>query len=466
MVSLSRPMHTKWLLKTNSNVAAISCGTDGPSPLVAASGVASNQHEDIKRLLRRNVFGHTSLHLAVNSPKRMKQLLQHDSVKSHVSLRDDSNNLPLYYSSSGACLATAELLLEADSPIDLNILHAASCQEDLMRNLLSHLADRMRRLKLLAERELQSEKLSFLEIPQEHPMDVPCAFHVLKELRAASVAIPHPLVIGGWLSMPNEPDPQYSLFRALPAEARLYESVWKAGFRPIQRKRNISDIFSIPGDLLECVDVLVWIKSKGFRISYEDYHNALVVSHWPNRRYPKKNNLFHSLTHIWEESWDIYTFDNGPDHGCACCLNGCIPALSGFRHLDTSGLECAEEFEGPIEPGFWTWLAPKIIRCYLFDSLELTHSFDCCKRGWQYYHGRDAVEERQEEEWYLRSRLENLIRELSDNFEELNMPLSIFLEEYVRTRAREVLNGEEAPCLETQQRIREIGVILDNIEDK
>lgn len=71
------------------------------------------------------------------------------------------------------------------------------------------------------------------------------------------------------------------------------------------------------------------------------------------------------------------------------------------------------------------------------------------------------LDEKQEEEWYLRSRLDDLVDELAILFWSKGCLLSQFLEVDVQNRAYEVLDGEEEEATEDRARLRKIGVVLE-----
>lgn len=104
-----------------------------------------------------------------------------------------------------------------------------------------------------------------------------------------------------------------------------------------------------------------------------------------------------------------------------------------------------------------------MIRCFLFGQLKLTHALTCCKAKFQTrgIHHQGDIQEKQEEEWYLRSQLEPLVEELTAEYEQVDLPLSKFLKGRVTDRAQEVLEGEEEPFEEDKKRLREIGIVLE-----
>ncbi|KAH7052409.1 hypothetical protein B0J12DRAFT_699061 [Macrophomina phaseolina] len=415
-------------------------------------------------LRHRDFFGHTVLHLAADFPEGLRALLQCPETLELVNIRDYGKKLPLHRASSEECVEAASLLLEADSSIDWSTieLHSNCENPSLSRVLFHHLADRRRRLAILARSRLPRGKLKRLQIPTENPMDGPQADDVVKELQLALVDVPEHLIC--WNNNPHETNRQTSVFFDLKALAKSMELIWESGFRPDFARGSLVQMVA-RYNIWETLDVMLWAKSKGIFISTEHFHDIMSVV-----RYWRETPLLHPMSKLLSLLGDVFTTTTGPMHNCACCKDGCIPALAipggRFQLLDKllvmAALKLAEN-NIDLAPHFWTWLAPRMIRRHLFSQLGLTHSIDCCRSR---RYEQDEVNERQREEWYLRSRLDSLVEELTADYESRNMRLSEFLKKYVKRRAKKVLRGEQEPSSQDRQRAREIGVLLDENQDE
>lgn len=292
-----------------------------------------------------------------------------------------------------------------------------------------------------------------------------CVVRVLKELRISSVCIPEALEYPGRDEYSVGSCSLFDPYVDLDPTAADY--VWRAGFR-FDCHSKAYDVWHRYAELDEKLDWALWFVSKGLSTSDMDFHLFMdSVCIWP---YSLAGIKAHLCSH--EERldlfWDIYSSPVSVDHQCACSVDGCIPALSIFKsdwRRGLFGLLLAECCGDRVDSHFWNWLAPRMIRCFLFHKLDLTHSFSCCQnmsmkyRIWDF--SRSWVKERQEEEWYLRSRLDSLVQGLVTEYEELDISLSKFLDGRVRERALEVLEGEQEPSEEDIRKVRDIGVVLE-----
>lgn len=432
-------------------------------------------------LFHRNTFGHTALHLASDWLEGMNKLLQR-GANAMVNSRDRKGLLPLDYAVARRNFAIVKLLLNAGSCIDWKTLRGAkSYWNDSCFPLLLHgLVERRERLKALAESKLPEKSMKMLNIPADYPMDGPCTIQVLETLRKAFVRIPEDLEFPGQDQLPKSSMKSFaSSLRDLEYRrqdryvckkmdlpwlmsnlieyscTRTAKCIYEAGFR-----WDLYEWAKSNKRLLD-IDMMLWLQRKGINVSNLNLHNCIDLS-----TYDERCGLF-SQSERMNIYWEIFTLQTRFEHGCACSAEGCFPALTSIEKRSFQGirsLEFAERCPNSTDTQFWAWVAPKMIRRFLFRQLELTHAWKCCMvevlfRG--LFPNREYIQEKQEEEWYLRSRLGPLVEELTPEYEQLDLPLSKFLEGRVRYRAQEVLEGEEEPSEEDKKRLREIGIVLE-----
>lgn len=450
---------------------------------------------DVDRLLEdnpqaifhRNTFKQTVLHLASGWPDGMERLLE-AGARCLVNTRDFSGALPLEYAFQYSCRSTIDMLLEADSCIDWRIITFIRRYESLISNvsgiLFQHLAKRRHRLKMFAEQNLSTEKFKSLAIPAETPMDGPCTMRVLNVLKAHFLEIPKALIFPGpqrlWCRE------RCSMFStSLYLTAKLADNLWEAGFRPDFQEDSLGNILCFcMRD--ESLDFILWAQRKGISISDIDLHDHMTgIGSWNVQPSEQSSKFLYPLPMRMRLYGELFSSRQGLEHGCMRTLDTCFPALAttnmslkylGESGFYLSGLRLAESLKDDIDDQYWTWLAPKMIRCFLFDAMKLTHSLECCKNKvymsfrWtpmdqkqekRYLQKMEETKELQEEEWYLRKRFHPLSQELIAEYDPLAMPLSTFLEECVLSRAQAVLEGEIVPRKQDEQNLKEVGVVLE-----
>lgn len=112
-------------------------------------------------------------------------------------------------------------------------------------------------------------------------------------------------------------------------------------------------------------------------------------------------------------------------------------------------------------------LSQDLIRYETFDELGLTHT--CCffdESNWlqRRFRKRCQVEVREEREVeHLQlDELEELIEEFEAAYERLGQPLSEFMDGYWKIRMAKVLDRSRPVTEEDIQRIKELGVVIDD----
>jgi len=175
-----------------------------------------------------------------------------------------------------------------------------------------------------------------------------------------------------------------------------------------------------------------------------------------------------------------------PDHCiCACSSGGCRPISLALKR-------CSEEQFEPTSVA-WTWyllddyqktlgqmldkldgekLVQDVIRFLTFSALELKHT--CCEHMdcfyedyWKliYLKSADEVEEIRDEEAELIIRLESLVADFVEQFDELRIPLSEFLLKHWRNKMWEECTKKDVIPECDKQKMEEFGVrILDQEE--
>ena len=117
-------------------------------------------------------------------------------------------------------------------------------------------------------------------------------------------------------------------------------------------------------------------------------------------------------------------------------------------------------------------IVEKVIRFETFEALQLSHT--CCdaieEYTWEYSIRRrytpEDVREIHEEWEELLSKYEDLVAEFCLMFQELGGNLTSFLFGYWQTRMEEVLKEEEPYDEEDTSKLREIGVVLEEVSEE
>lgn len=245
------------------------------------------------------------------------------------------------------------------------------------------------------------------------------------------------------------------------------ERAYEAGFLFEIEETNFNEWIA-RNNIQSSLNLLVWIKSKGVTTSRINFHDFMRDISWSESSPLPTNGSFYPASEILDLFWTIYLSREGRNHGCWCCAGFCVPALGAFKR-DPESLALAEESVGlDFSSPAWGWLVPMFIRYSLFDWLRLTHSKECCCYYMRFCSAKYEVrlsdlDEKQEEECYLRSRLDELVDELTVLFWSKGCLLYEFLEVDVQNRAYEVLDGEEEATEEDRARLRNIGVVLDEV---
>lgn len=157
---------------------------------------------------------------------------------------------------------------------------------------------------------------------------------------------------------------------------------------------------------------------------------------------------FHSPDSDSEEDplFDLRYVLRAPDRDsclCACSVGGCTPLLAALRHLMSRYTPRFYMKDGVNRfPGSLNFLVSRaeksvdvqvsVIRLITFDALDLTHTC-CCKSdtfadGRLQYMGKAEVEEIRDEESLLLKEFEDLLGDITAEFQRLGLPIMQFLQ--------------------------------------
>lgn len=420
----------------------------------------------------RNLLQQTILHLAVDWPEGLSILLLRNA-NFLVNEVDGSGQSPLSYAICLRCAETVNLLISAGAYTNEENLEKAFHwgNESITRTVIKAFAETRERLRQSALKNLPQDVFSSLGMPPDHSLNGTIVVDVLKALELCGVE--------GWdilaMSETSDRDVYSFLFPTVQEANWLYA----AGFR----LEHCLDSFRSKGTI-HFLDKVIWLRQKGINLN-DDIALCHDILDWWNK--PKVGFL-----EIWDKEigrdrsimakerdlQDVYvalfTHPGSMSHGCLCSRHGCCPAT---RHFSTyfspgdstseraskisdperGGLKAAEAWMGPHHPD-WAWIVPKLIRLLTFDMMGLTHSKTCCRRSW--YFSKGEIVERQEEEWYLRIRFEEVIDGILAEYNRRGVEFSEFLRNGFQDICESLLKKED-PSEEARWRIKEIGVILD-----
>lgn len=406
---------------------------------------------------------------------------------------DLAEQSPLEHACQYNCASVVKLLLQADSHIGLHLMHGLEHRSkwELFEIFVEDLGRRRNLLRHLAETELPVDRYRDLEIPDEHPMNDINTVVVLAELEKNSIQTPQRLdyygiakvsryqlvnVFGcafgntvsganimhdaGFLMKPNAYTYRKDQIRLHGTCIHFYGSYW----HPIN------------STLVQRLEIVLWVLERGVAFSYLHLHDLFSPSYSSLSLEDGTEDLTSSYGDRLELLSQLLSSRSGMPHECPCCIDVCFPALAALR---TGGEASCYDIDDPegrtfifagllslveackIDFGsqFWVWAMPRLIHSILFEACCLTHSNDCCKGKWQI--DEDDTKEKQEEEQHMKFRLNTLTEELTAEYQESSTLLSDFLRDRVIVRALELVNGEEDASLEDRQRLRELGIVLE-----
>ena len=451
-------------------------------------GILRAKPSSINELNRRNL---NPLHLACCWPRGI-QLLLDTGAKYLVHQVDISGQLPITYSITFRCLDAIELLVNAGSAFSspgwngtseevLEILHLVP---SIPLFLLTRFQERRRKLFELAKLTLPAEVWADLDVPTDRLLDDRAA-EIQRVLRDAGIEIPKSISV---------PQRRATVYHGGIESAEQANQLWDAGFRDIDSRGEFGYTpLSMCRYRLEYAQWLLHHGADpGREICYKNHDGGLepvagltalhyvacalgthfmIIPGWSRAQFV-----------VFEEL--LVNGDSHDDCHCACSSSGCAPftillkTINAEPHYNAMAsytpAECRRVLLQQLEvPGHPASSAPmrskiveRVIRFETFEALQLSHT--CCE--FEMYQGsrRYAPEEVQEihEEWEeLLSKHEDLVAEFCHKFQELGGTLTSFLEGYWQTRMDEVLKEEKPYSEEEMRKLREIGVILEEVPD-
>ena len=475
--------------------------------------VLRKSEQDVVRILRAkpssihelNRRKQNPLHLACRWPRGI-QLLLDAGANYLVHQADVCGGLPIRYSINFRCLDAIQLLLNAGSAFsspgwDRNweeVLEILEFEDTIPSFLLSTFQERRRKLFELAKDTLPAKVWADLDVPTDRLLDERAA-EIQRVLVDADIEIPKSISV---------PKRRGTVYHSPIWSVKQADQLWELGFRDIDSRDE-----SGRTPLMNCNP----------RNGFEDTYWLLHHGADPQRKifdihndYDGKRKTVAGLTalHCVAYSFGIQLLlllyqkvrlalqvvdkpsltieelliKSGwhDDCYCACSSSGCTPfttllkAINQIIRTHTATSKESSEFRRSVvhhieSPGHPASSAPmrskiveKVIRFQTFEALQLSHT--CCDFS---LHGpttrRYTLEEVREihEEWEeLLSKHENLVSEFCHEFQEVGGTLVSFLEGYWQTRMEEVLKEEKPLDEEDIRRLREIGVVLEEVSEE
>ena len=449
----------------------------------------------INELNRRNL---NPLHLACCWPRGI-QLLLDTGAKYLVHQANICGQLPITYSIIFKCLDAIELLINAGSAFsspDRNVswswndtseevLDALHPKQPIPLFLLTTFQERRRKLFELAKLTLPAEVWADLDVPTDRLLDDRAA-EIQRVLLDAGIEIPKLISVL---------QRRGTVYHGDIKSAEQADQLWDAGFRDIDSRDEFGRTpLSKCGHMLEYAQ---WLLHRGAdpgrEICYKNHYGglepvaSLTALHYVacafGTRFMRIPGWSRARFVVFEEL--LVNGDSHDDCHCACSSSGCAPFTILLKAINAQARYSAMASYTPAEcrrvllqqlevPGHPASSAPmrskiveRVIRFETFKALQLSHT--CCDFRYYAVRRRYAPEEVQEihEEWEeLLSKHEDLVAEFCHKFQELGGTLTSFLEGYWQTRMDEVLKEEKPYDEEEMRKLREIGVILEEVHDE
>ena len=459
----------------------------------------------INELNRRKL---NPLHLASCWPRGI-QLLLDAGANYLVHQADICGGLPIRYSIQLCCFDAIELLLNAGSAFSSpgwdcdweEVLEFLDRKDEIPLFLLSTFQERRRKLFELAKLTLPAELWADLDVPTDRLLDGRAA-EIQRVLIDADIEIPKSISV---------PQRRGTVYHSPINSAKQADQLWDAGFRDIDSPNGLGHtpiMYTGKRARLECAQ---WLLDHGADLHgevsyvyYDECGNGKSVVGLTKLHYIAHNLGFYldwtGRLHVDSKAPLASPVDNEPlmnfeglliksgchdDCHCACSSGGCAPFTillkamnrrGGFRNVTPKELSrrrrlLLQQLELPGHPAssapMLSNIVEKVIRFETFEALQLNHT--CCEFNFYSPSRRYTPEEVHEvhDEWEeLLSKHEDLVSEFCHKFQELGGTLTSFLEGYWQTRMDEVLKEEKPYSEEEKRKLREIGVILEEVPDE
>ncbi|KAI1467891.1 uncharacterized protein F4812DRAFT_459172 [Daldinia caldariorum] len=452
----------------------------------------------------------TTLHFAVPWPEGLSLLIENagEPIQSIINGFDGYNS-PLHYAINLGELNSVALLLNAGASIDPEtfsylsklLIEQGEPAEKIMHVVVESLARQRRDLLRIALQYLPKDTIEELQLRNERLLDDK-AFAVVEALRRqhAPISTAYEFLKPG------------SVYHWEYLTARIARKLFEVGFCNINSRLQgytplMIQILTAPAYEDYILELIVWFKNHGADFhtpvdippDISPAHDAVktgITTYVSPPRPPIHFLMFRlgrKLTYIseYEDPGQIFTANQpvlssffGDDTTdsciCYCAAHGCTPTskfliaiLEQIRYYRDNGdinetlrvIRCGEPV---ISEENKSKVSLEYIRLITHWSLGMRHT--CChlddspelEQGCNLVHVLDIgeIQEIREEERYLAKRLETLVDEFEKRFQELNVPLSRFMEEYMIPRLEEVKEERDELSAEELHAIRETGVIL------
>ena len=509
-------------------------------PLLRRAIIASPQS-----INQPNNIGQTPLHLSLDWPGGIDILLEAGADVDRV----DSDGLPpIVYACQRSLIEAVRRLANAECalyppnmpwvfqwhsvlqsamreevtfyPQHLEITAAA--RQNVVDCVIEMVADRRRRLQVLATTFLPTKAADRLDISGHRVLDE-FAASTVSALRDRKIFVPDALLPGSRRT---------TVYHISCLTLRTARRLWDAGFRdvdgfdhrgrtPLMIRRYFNQI-----NLNTELELIAWFQSKG-----ADFHRverrrirrkgpksdndasslwsklSTTAAHWiaKNIGQTVKDFLWECINHrlsyvgpswtlkpldkdcerqLWQSFHELMNISNvakqvlvqvltdpiEDDCNCACSTGGCRPLITVLKifRRDTSRVgrmmktQISVALAELIDTSSLPSSVSDLVRCLTFEELELTHT--CCTHFLDQIVPRDHdddvadVGEIHDEERHLLDRLEGLLREFDGQQRELGVSTAVFLDRYWRPRMDEVL--EEKPRGRDQVPLRQVGVFI------
>ena len=474
--------------------------------------VLRKSEQDVIRILRAkpssihelNQRIQNPLHLAYCWPRGI-QLLLDAGAKCLVHQADVCGGLPITYSTNFSCLDAIQLLLDAGSA--LSWPGCTKSEQTLLNNLdrwftipsfvLSTLQERRRELFELAKHTLPAEVWADLDMPTDRLLDERAA-EIQRVLVNADIEIPKSISV---------PLGRTTVYHCRGITAKKANQLWDAGFRDIDSwdesgRTPIMDCCRpIFGDTsLRSLMYAQWLLHHGadhlreIRYVRDDKrdkrepvagrtalhcianHVGLNIMGFLPPEFHSALQMVYGLPLFFEEL--LVKGGSHDDCDCACSSGGCTPFMILLKPIHESGRKHSKlrkslvhRLESPGHPAssapMRSRIAEEVIRFETFEALQLSHT--CCGFECNDAYRRYTPEDVREihEEWEeLLLKHEDLVSEFCRKFQELGGTLTSFLEGYWQTRMDEVLEEQKPLDEEERRRLREIGVVLEEVSEE
>ena len=456
----------------------------------------------INELNRRN---QNPLHLACCWPRGIQLLLDTGAYLVHQV--DTCGQIPITYSIGFYCVDAIELLIKAGSAFSSpgwdgvdseEILQVLYWKDPIPLFLLSTLQERRRKLFELAKLTLPAEVWADLDVPTDRLLDDRAA-EIQRVLIDAGIEIPESISV---------PQRRGTVYNGVIQSAKQADQLWDAGFRDIDSPNKHGYTPIMDTGRSTGLEYAQWLLNHGADLhgEFSYVQHMLCDKGTPVAGFTKLHYVAQSLGRTgmlfikpkllpgpWVVSNEpIITFEellvkNGchDDCYCACSSGGCAPFTILLKtiqkerdlHAEASSTPAEsrrlllQQLESPGHPAssalMRSMISEKVIRFETFEALQLSHT--CCDFGYYVPRRRYTPEEVQEirEEWeVLLSKHEDLVSEFCHKFQELGGTLTSFLESYWQTRMDEVLKEEKPYDEEDIRRLRELGVVLEEVPEE